>query len=130
MKTVARVAVDPRARRDSSVHVGFADDGRGARHRCPGLVVRLLTASEFSSSGSSCSLQDDWKIILLNEQHGSSSSGSLREFVPCAKFTMYPVGEAQTATRPVGSCAGKRAEEVMHIFAKASVQADSRAEIS
>ena len=39
---------------------------------------------------------------------------------------MYPVDEAQTATRPVGNCAGWRAERMMHAIAKASLQADSR----
>ena len=39
---------------------------------------------------------------------------------------MYPVGEAQTATRPVGNCAGRRAGRMMRTIAKASLQADSR----
>ena len=39
---------------------------------------------------------------------------------------MYPVGEAQTATRPVGNCVGRRAERMMHTIEKASSQADSR----
>ena len=42
---------------------------------------------------------------------------------------MYPVGEAQTATRPVGNCAGRMAERMMHTIAKASLQADSRIEM-
>ena len=33
--------------------------------------------------------------------------------------------EAQTATKPGGSCAVKGAERVIHTFAKASLQADS-----
>ena len=32
---------------------------------------------------------------------------------------MYPKGCAQTATRPVGNCAGRRTERVMHTIAKA-----------
>ena len=42
---------------------------------------------------------------------------------------MYPKGCAHSATRPVGNCAGRRSERVMHIIAKASLQADSRAKM-
>ena len=62
----------------------------------------------------------------MSEKNSSSSSSSLNKFVPCAIRTMYPVGEAQTATRPVGNCAGRSAEQMMHTIAKASLQADSR----
>ena len=44
--------------------------------------------------------------------------------MPCAIRTMYPEGCAQTATRPVGNCAGRRAERMMHTIAKASLHAD------
>ena len=50
--------------------------------------------------------------------------------MPCAIRTMYPRGEAQTATRPVGNCAGRRAERMMHTIAKASLHADSRIDMS
>ena len=43
--------------------------------------------------------------------------------------TMYPQGRAQTATRPVGSCAGRRSERVIHTSAKVSLHAVSNAEI-
>ena len=43
---------------------------------------------------------------------------------------MYPMGEAQTATRPVGSCAGRRSERVIHTSAKVSLHAVSNAEIN
>ena len=52
------------------------------------------------------------------------------EFSVSEKFTMYPVGEAQTATRPVGSCAGRRSERVIHTSAKGSLHAVSNAEIN
>ena len=61
-------------------------------------------------------------VVVVVVGNGSS----LREFVPCAIRTMYPVGEAQTATRPVGNCAGRRAGRMMRTIAKASLQADSR----
>ena len=41
-----------------------------------------------------------------------------------------PMGEAQTATRPVGSCAGRRSERVIHTSAKVSLHAVSNAEIN
>ena len=40
------------------------------------------------------------------------------------------MGEAQTATRPVGSCAGRRFERVIHTSAKVSLHAVSNAEIN
>ena len=53
----------------------------------------------------------------------------MRVFVPCAMRTMYPEGCAPTATRPVGNCAGRRVERMMHTIAKASLQANSRVEM-
>ena len=65
------------------------------------------------------------KWLPENAQRTLRAAGSL-----CyAKFTMYPQGKAQTATRPVGNCAGRRTERVMHTIAKASLQADPRVEM-